>query len=983
MSTHSGNIKEIFGEALEKESIDERNTYLDGVCGEDAALRSQVEALLKAHSKDTHFLETLAFATGDTLDDALITEPFKIKIHRYRLLELIGEGGFGVVYRAEQDELAPRQVALKIIKLGMDTKEVIARFEVERQALALMDHPCIAKVIDAGATEMGRPYFVMELVEGVPITDYCDDHRLTTHQRLELLLDVCRAVQHAHQKGIVHRDIKPNNVMVTVFDGKPVPKVIDFGIAKATEHRLTEKTLFTSDGQFLGTPQYISPEQADMSDQDVDPRTDIYSLGVLLYELLTGTTPLDAEHLRKAGYHKICRLICETDAAKPSKRVGVLGSAATEIAARRDVRPAVLKKLLQGDLDVIVTKALEKDPADRYATVGELADDVRRFLEHRTIRANPPTWSHRAAKWACRHCEIVGAVLAVLLVAAVGLAVSTAMIAQQRQAALTAADRADVEAQRAETGFRQARNAVDRMLTRAAEELDDVPHAQQVRRELLQDALEFYQGFLREKEGHSEIRYETALACLRVAEIQTAMGHRDEAAQASRQAIGLLKQLASEFPSEPRYRLSLADSYSSLSETTFWTEHSEEDLQSRRQRLLILQQLAVDFPAEPAYQNLAAGAETHLACGLSALGRKQEALAQHRAAAATWKKLREDFPEVPLDRQGWAHSHLWLGAALVATNHLTEAEQVFDQVLTIRKQFLREDPTSPDRRHKMVRLRMWIGILRQKQGKFDESAQQIRQAIQINEQLVEEFPYRTEYRRRLAAVYYALSNALELLGRAEQSEQALRQSIFHQKKLLKADPGVFQFQLDLARKRYDLGVRLVAQNAQKVAAVKEFQRAQGVWQQCVNEHADDHRAKKHLAAFLVNCPAPQFRDGPRAAELIREVLQHAPQDFQAWVTQGAAHYRAGRWAAAVTTLEHANQSTQGDDVRGWFYLAMSHRQLGHAQDARVWYDRALEKLARKQKRGDVYRWQECERLRGETAALLEVAEQPEDSTDNQ
>ena len=330
---------------------------------------------------------------GSSIDQPIAERPGQT-IGRYKLLQEIGEGGFGVVYLAEQTEPVRRQVALKIIKLGMDTREVVARFEAERQALAMMDHSNIAKVLDAGATETGRPYFVMELVHGEPITDYCDRANLTAKERIELIIDVCHAVQHAHQKGIIHRDIKPTNVMVTQQDGKAVPKVIDFGIAKAIHHRLTERTFSTGCGRLIGTPQYMSPEQAQLTDVDVDTRTDVYSLGVLLYELLTGTTPFEPEQLAQAGYDEVCRIIRETDPPIPSKRLSTLKDATTEVAKCRQAQPAVLRKLLRGDLDWIVMKAIEKDRTDRYASPQDMGDDLRRFLEDKPIRAQRPrSWS--------------------------------------------------------------------------------------------------------------------------------------------------------------------------------------------------------------------------------------------------------------------------------------------------------------------------------------------------------------------------------------------------------------------------------------------------------------------------------------------------------------------------------------------------------------------------------------------------------------
>jgi serine/threonine protein kinase/Tol biopolymer transport system component len=416
-------------EALEKQTPEERAVYLDQVCGDDVGMRAELDSLLEFHQQAGDFLVSGPLAQGVTLDESPLTEEPGTIIGRYKLLEKIGEGGMAVVYMAEQTEPIHRKVALKIIKLGMDTRQVIARFEAERQALALMDHPSIAKVLDAGATETGRPYFVMELVQGVSITEYCDKNSLSTKDRLALFLQVCHAVQHAHQKGIIHRDIKPSNVMVTHHDGKPVPKVIDFGIAKATNQKLTEKTLFTRYAHLIGTPAYMSPEQAELSDLDIDTRSDIYSLGVLLYELLTGTTPFSEEELRKAGYLEMQRVIREQEPVKPSTRIRTALRGASGPARRSGTgeTPVVLMggtpmlREVRGDLDWIVMKALEKDRTRRYDTASGLAEDVRRHLEHEPVLARGPSTTYRLQRFLRRHrLQVVAALVLALVALAAG-----------------------------------------------------------------------------------------------------------------------------------------------------------------------------------------------------------------------------------------------------------------------------------------------------------------------------------------------------------------------------------------------------------------------------------------------------------------------------------------------------------------------------------------------------------------------------------
>jgi WD40 repeat protein/serine/threonine protein kinase len=430
----------IFAQAIAIDSDQKRAAFVNDSCRHDPEMRREVEGLVRDYFRAGAFLERPAACIAATADAPVCERPGTV-IGPYKLMEQIGEGGFGLVFVAEQQYPVRRRVALKVIKPGMDSRQVVARFEAERQALALMDHPNIARVLDGGATESGRPYFVMELVKGAPITTFCDSGRLTTRERLGLFVSVCSAVQHAHQKGLIHRDLKPSNVLVTSHDGTPVVKVIDFGVAKAIGQQLTEKTVYTQFTQMVGTPLYMSPEQAGQSGLDIDTRTDIYALGVLLYELLTGTTPFDEARLRSAGYDEIRRIIREEEPARPSTRISTLGQAAATVSANRGSDPKGLRRLVRGELDWIVLKALEKDRNRRYETASAFAADVQRYLGDEPVEACPPSAWYRFRKFAQRHKRWL--ITASLMAAAVILtaAGSGALIWRANQDLLQALDR--------------------------------------------------------------------------------------------------------------------------------------------------------------------------------------------------------------------------------------------------------------------------------------------------------------------------------------------------------------------------------------------------------------------------------------------------------------------------------------------------------------------------------------------------------------
>src|SRR5579884_2081406 len=444
MNADPNPVKALFLEAVEKHAPDQWPAFLDRVCAGRSDLRGQVEVLLQAHREAGTGLpgpgESGVPGPEATTDEPPVRERAGTVIGPYSLMEQIGEGGMGLVFVAEQQQPVRRKVAFKVIKPGMDTRQVVARFEAERQALALMDHPNIAKVLDGGTTDSGRPYFVMELVKGVPITEYCDQNQVSIRERMELFVSVCKAVQHAHQKGIIHRDLKPSNVLVMSHDGTPVVKVIDFGVAKAIGQQLTDKTIYTQFSQMVGTPLYMSPEQAGQSGLDVDTRSDIYSLGVLLYELLTGTTPFDKARLCEVGYDEMRRIIREEEPPKPSTRISTLGQAVTTISTQRQSEPKRLSQLFRGELDWIVMKALDKDRNRRYETASAFAADVQRYLADEPVQACPPSAWYRFRKFTRRHRMGLG-LAACLLALAFGLTGSAVWTAQQRAVRLAETER--------------------------------------------------------------------------------------------------------------------------------------------------------------------------------------------------------------------------------------------------------------------------------------------------------------------------------------------------------------------------------------------------------------------------------------------------------------------------------------------------------------------------------------------------------------
>jgi len=654
---------------------------------------------------------------------------------KYKIIEELGKGGMGIVYKAEQIKPVEREVALKVIKLGMDTAQVVARFESERQALAVMEHPHIAKVFDAGATETGRHYFVMELVRGVPITEYCDTYNLTTRERLELFIPVCQAVQHAHQKGVIHRDLKPSNVLVTIQEDKPVPKIIDFGIAKATEHRLTEKTVFTEQGQLIGTPEYMSPEQAEMSGLDVDTRTDIYSLGVLLYELLVGALPFESETLRKAGFAEIQRIIRETEPPKASTRLSSLGDIQTSIAKHRRTDPSSLHRQLKGDLDWIIMKAMAKDRIQRYASSSELASDIDRHLKHEPIQASPPSTIYRARKYIRRHRTGVVAVALIGLALVIGIAGTSMGMVKARRAEEKARQEAETAQQvsgflvdlfrvsdpsEAKGNSITAREILDKGAQKIQTELEDqtVIQARMMNTmgmvymnlglyerssALLEKALE-----LRQK-THGENHPEVAESCYSLSRLYLEQARYAEAESLVKRSLDIRKEVLGMENSLT------ADSFKALGEIYRMMKKVDEAEYFFKQSLEIREKVF-----GPEHSSVATSLSS-LANVANILGQYDQAEHLYKRALGIWEKTLEP------DDLRIVHCLGNLAVIYEQQDKFAEAEPLYKRCLS-----LCEKVYGPDHPNLSVILNN-LGLLYSRQGRFTESEPLLKRSITIRE----------------------------------------------------------------------------------------------------------------------------------------------------------------------------------------------------------------------------------------------------------
>lgn len=911
------NESQVFIRALELGSAAQRSAYLDEVCGADGDLRRGVEALLAVHDSDPTFLEQSP-PTGDTfLDPPVSLEQRGATIGPYKLLQQIGEGGMGSVYMAEQSHPVKRTVALKIIKPGMDSRQIIARFEAERQALAMMDHANIARVLDAGATERGLPYFVMELVHGVPITQYCDENQLTPRERMQLFAPVCDAIQHAHQKGIIHRDIKPSNVMVTLYDGRPVPKVIDFGVAKATEQRLTERTLFTQYGTMIGTLEYMSPEQAETSALGVDTRSDIYSLGVLLYELLTGSTPLTHKRISEVAYPEILRLIREEEPPRPSTRVNDSGETLASISTQRRTEPSKLSKMMRGELDWIVMKSLEKDRNRRYESASGLAADVRRYLNDEPVQACPPSTGYRLRKFATKNKRILatGALLGtMLLVGIVLLAINNVQIQREQARTATALGDAKDNLELADENLTLALRALDEIYMKEVEKrVREKRELNATDRQFLEEGLRFYEQFGQNNGTQAGLQSATAKANRRAGYLQLELQQWPEGAALFRKAVPILKGLVEKMPHSEEHRRELASTLHGLAFALRNMGMLPEAEQVCRQAINMWQALIVEFPAGASHRPALGHSEWLLREILSDRGQHANAEAAARRALELFQQLQLEFPNDPYFRQEMAYSYRVMSDNVSAQGRKEETVELRQHSASLYASLAKEFPTNLFYQQELAHVQAGVGFALAAVARNEEAEAAFLQAVDVNAKLVEDAPPEKmeDYRQRLAWSEGDLSRHYAALKRFADAEQHAHRSLELHRQIATSAVGTAYHWLEVAKQAY-----AVAQLVQTSG--------QSEWQV---RHAFDHAAAAYqdalakYEALVATYPTPANRWQVAFCQgYLGESLRMAGRLEEASVV----------WRESVPIQEELTEETAIESqIAG---LAIRHDQLGNLFD---------------------------------------------------
>ena len=755
---------------------------------------------------------------ASTLIGEHLPEQVGIVIGPYRLLQKLGEGGMGTVWVAEQSEPVKRRVALKLIKIGMDTTHVLRRFEAERQALALMDHQNIAKVLDAGTTSQGRPYFAMELIKGIPITKYCDREHLTPRERLELFIPVCQAVQHAHQKGLIHRDLKPSNVLIALYDGKPVPKVIDFGVAKATSQKLTERTLYTEVGQIVGTLEYMAPEQAELNNLDIDTRADIYSLGVILYELLAGSPPFTAKQLRGAAFTEIVRMIREVEPPRPSTRLSS-SEELPSIAANRKLEPSRLTRIVHGDLDWIVMKALEKDRARRYETANGFAMDIQRYLADEPVSAGPPGAGYRLRKLVRRNkgAVIAAAAVAIVLVAGVAAVVvvqaraNRELEAKNEELAAKNTELADEQA-KVQARFEMAQKAIAMFHTGVSEDmLLKNDQFKELRTKLLKQAAGFYADLEKLLAGQTDAKSRRLLAAgyFQLGELTKKIGSQPEALAVHRQALALRRELAAAAGADVETRLDVARSLRMVGLLLDATGDKAGALAAWEEQRELSERLAAEDPSD-AVRAVLALSHNNIAQLQWESGKPVEALASDEKALAIQQKLAGANPSVTDFQRELASSHQNIGAELSATGKPAEALASYEKALAIRQKLADANPSVTQFQYDLAGCHNAITWQLSQTGKPAETLASAEKALAILQRLSKANPSVTQFQRQLAYSHCAIGWHLSQTGKPAEALASKGRAIAIFQKLADANPTVVDYLRGLAESQIDIGAELSA-----------------------------------------------------------------------------------------------------------------------------------------------------------------------------
>jgi eukaryotic-like serine/threonine-protein kinase len=978
MTDADRHLMTIFTGALDRDSGPQRAAYLDEACGGDAALRDRVEALLRAHEQLGGFLEPRVTTGSETASLAATpANPMTgaVIAGRYKLIEEIGEGGMGTVWMAQQTEPVKRGVAVKLIKPGMDSKQVLARFEAERQALALMDHPNIAKVLGGGmtgepgafATGGGRPFFVMELVKGVPITKYCDEHRLTPRQRLELFVPVCQAVQHAHQKGVIHRDIKPSNILVAQYDGRPVPKVIDFGVAKAAGQQLTDKTLMTGFGAVVGTLEYMSPEQAELNQLDIDTRSDIYSLGVVLYELLTGSTPLDRKRLKQAAFAEVLRIIREEEPPKPSTRLSGSKDSLPSVSAQRHMEPAKLTKLVRGELDWIVMKALEKDRNRRYETANGFAMDVQRYLADEPVLACPPSAWYRFRKMARRNKAALLSAMVIslaLVMAVVALAVSNVLVRRESDQKEQALREKAAALKTAEANFRKARAAVDKSFTLVSEsDLFEIGGLEPLRKQLLESALQYYKEFVEQAPDDPKLEAELSAAYFRIWQIYRSTDRYRDAMAALRKALDIAEKLRRDHPGN-------TDVLSTLATVRYrqlrfgGTLHAQfnagspsdvaDAIRTLERAAALWASLAAENPRiGDFHRNLGEVYDEIANLQIGAQHERSPALETARKAYAVWEKLGREHPAMVAGGREKEYAGALLATCLHYAGHREEVQKLWRAGIDFAQK--RADQQPKDRQHRSS-LASLYRLLGESRSTSTTAEQPLLRAISLFEDLIAEYLGITSYLWHLGDCCRRLGQLLQDTWRPQGAELYYCKALKAFEKLASLYPESAFYLANACGERVHLAGVCVDTKRYEEAG-EHYRRAleladaflarspRDVLEEPSAEASAVFSAYGHFASFLATCPDSKQRNLTRALELSKRLTQLAQKGSMAWITRGRVQVALGRWDSAVGDYSKAIEvAPPGERTVPWAYSerASAYRMLKQPDKALADLNKATE-----------------------------------------